>query len=194
MFVSELETITHVGEPCTEPYWRRWSAWSAGYLKSSFLTERRYRVLHALQRLQYGSGHGSPPLVIVPSSNTNNLAKLACQYRFGRSQARLGKSKQPTLCAQHGLSLAKSPDAMLACWSRLDVSELVQTYAMDDILPRSPRSTMSDSHLSFGCMDGSRTTHLIMNAIDDSDYVPLPAAAQAPHDIRSWPRSRPLDP
>ena len=181
-----------MGESCPEPYWRRWSAWSAGYLKSSFLTERRYPALHALQHLQYGSRHGSPTLVIVPSSNTNNLAKLACQYRFGRSQARLGKSKQPTLCAQHGLSLARSPDAMLACWSRLDVSELVQTYTMDDILARSPRSTMSDSQLSFGCIDGSRTTSLIMNAINDRGSLALPAAPQAPHRTRPWPRSHPL--
>ena len=87
-----------------------------------------------------------------------------------------------------------SPDAMLACWSRLDVSEFVYTYAMKEVLAKSPRSTIEDSQLSFGCMDSSRTTHLIMNAIRDRGDVPLPAAAQAPHRTKAWPRSRLLDP
>ena len=73
---------------------------------------------------------------------------------------------------------------MLACWSRLDVSELVLTYTMNDILVRSPRSAMEDSQLSFGCMDGSRTTSLIMNAMKDSDSLALPAMAQAHHRTR----------
>ena len=81
---------------------------------------------------------------------------------------------------------------MLACWSRLDVSEIVQTYAMNDILARSPRSTIEDSQLSFGCIDGSRMTHLIMNAIGESGYVPLPAAAQVSHGTRMWPRAHHL--
>ena len=39
----------------------------------------------------------------------------------------------------------------------------------------------------------SRTTHLVMHAIDDSDYVPLPAAAQGPHGTKPWPKFHPLD-
>ena len=158
------------------------------------MAQQDHRVPHALQRLEYCPEHGSLSSFIDLSSDTNNVAQLACQYRLGRSQGRRAKCQHQTLCAQHGLSLAMSPDAMLACWSRVDVSEIVHTYAMNDILARSPRSTMEDSQLSFGCLDGSRTTHLIMNAIDDSDYVPLPAAAQAPHDIRSWPIARALGP
>ena len=153
-------------------------------MKTSFLTERRYRVPHALQRLKYGPEHGSSTWVIVLNSNANNAAQLACQYRFGRSQGRLGKCKQPTLCAKQGLSLARSPDDMLACWSRLDVSEIVQTYTMNGIPNRSPRSTMEDSQLSFGCIDGSRTTSLIMNAIRDRGSLALPATAQAHHRTR----------
>ena len=142
---------------------------------------------------QYGPEHGSPTWVIVLSSNTNNAAQLACQYRLGRSQGRLGKCKQPTLCATQGLSLARSPDDMLACWRRRDVSELVLTYVMNDIPARSPRSTMEDSQVSFGCIDGCRKTSLIKNAVNDRGSVALPATAQASHRTRPWPRSHPLD-
>ena len=142
----------------------RWSAWGTRYLKTSFLTARWYRVPHALQRLEYGSEHGSLSSFIDLSSDTNNVAQLACQYRLGRSQGRRGKCQHPTLCGQHGLSLAMSPDAMLACWSRLDVSEFVYTYAMKEVLAKSPRSTIEDSQLSFGCIDSA------LSSYDSSDH------------------------
>ena len=77
--------------------------------------------------------------------------------------------------------------------ARLDVSELVQTHAVMDGTTQSSSSTTTYSHLPSGCIGGSRTTHLIMHAIDDSDYVPLPAAAKGPYGTRPWPKSHPLD-
>ena len=133
-------------------------------------------------------------MVIGLNSGMNNAKQLDCQYRFAPRRYRSGNVKEPTLCASHGWSLARSPDDPLVVWTRLDVSELVQTHAGMDGTTQSSSSTTTYSPLTFGCIVGSRTTHLIMNANDDSDCLALPATALAHHLTKAWPRSRPLGP